>query len=93
MQFFTYTNHQTTPWHPLVHVSKLSKVAPLTRCCKNKTKMSVANLPPHKHEWKSRTIDQKSDFISRKRDELGTFNQRFGFVDNQSCMQVLPSPN
>jgi hypothetical protein len=45
--------------------------------------MSIANLPPHKHEWKSRITDQKSDFISRKRDEPSTFNQRFGFVDNQ----------
>ncbi len=53
---------------------KLLKVAPLTTCFKDKTKMSVVDLPPHKREWKSRTVDQKSDFISRKRNEPNTFN-------------------
>ncbi len=54
--------------------------------------MSIANFPPHKHEWKFRTIDQNNDFISRKRDEPNTFNQRFGVVDNQimhACCHLL----
>jgi hypothetical protein len=45
--------------------------------------MSATNLPPHKHEWKFRIVDQKNDFISTKGDEPSTFNQSFGFVDNQ----------
>ncbi len=30
------------------------------------TKVSTINLPPHKHEWKSRTIDQNLQLHHKK---------------------------
>jgi hypothetical protein len=82
MKLYLDSNHQRSTWHPLECISNYQKWPHQPLTTKITIMELVANLQQCKHEWKPMIVD-KNDFIIGKGNEFNTFNQRFGFVENQ----------